>query len=183
MDNQELATRIKEADALYHDARLEAALAIYQEVLDQEETIAWAHSRIGAILAQMNDLEGAERSLLRAIELDAQLPQAHSNLGNVYYARGEFEAALAKYKDAVALDSTNPTFHENLHAAYKKLGRLSDAVGALKQAHRLDRDLGKAEAKAKMAAMKEKISKRGCLGTTTTIFVISALLAILLLVM
>lgn len=183
MENQELATRIKQADALYQEARLEAALEIYQDVLDQDESIAWAHSRIGAILAQLNDLDAAERSLLRAIELDPQLPQAHSNLGNVYYARGEFEAALTKYKDAVALDSTNPTFHENLHAAYKKLGRLSDAVGALKQAHRLDRDLGKAEAKAKMTAMKERISKRGCFGTVTTILVISTLLVAMFLVM
>lgn len=184
MENQELAARLKEADALYADAKMEAALKLYRAVLAEDDSIAWAHSRVGAILAQFNDLEGAEQALLRAIELDPMLPQAHSNLGNIYYARGQYEAALTKYKEAVAIDKSNPTFHENLHAAYKKLGKLSEAVAALKQAHRLERENARAEAKAKMSAMKETFGKgRGCLGSATTIFVILALLSLLLSVM
>lgn len=181
MENQDLTLRIKEADALYTNAHLDAALNAYQAILAEDDAIAWAHSRVGAILAQMNDLEGAEQSLMRAIELDPTLPQAHSNLGNLFYARRDYESALAKYKEAVALDPHNPTFHENLHAAYKKLGKLSDAVGALKQAHRLDRDQAKAEAKAKMSSMKQTIGKgRGCLGSVMTTFVaLSILLALL----
>lgn len=182
MDNQKMETLLKEADSLYQKARLDAALTAYQAVLAEDDTIAWAHSRMGAILAQMGDLEGAEKALLRAIELDPKLPQAHSNLGNIYYARGDYEGALRKYKEAVALDSHNPTYHENLHAAYKKLGKLSEAVAALKQAHRLERELGKEEARAKMAAMKQKLSNgpRGCLGTIATCFVISTLLIVML---
>lgn len=180
MDNQELDVQIKEADALYADAKLDAALRAYRAVLAEDDTIAWAHSRIGAIMAQKNDLDAAEQSLIRAIELDPKLPQAHSNLGNIYYARGDYQAALAKYKDAVALDQNNPTFHENLHAAYKKLGKLSEAVAALKQAHRLDRANAKDEAKAKMAAVKANFRRRGCFGSAATIFVIlTVLLAII----
>lgn len=182
MDNLELETRLKEADALYHDAKLDQALNAYRAVLAEDDSIAWAHSRIGAILAQLQDLNGAEQALLRAIELDPKLPQAHSNLGNIYYARGEYEAALAKYKEAVAIDSRNPTYHENLHAAYKKLGKLTEAVSALKQAHRLDREQGKEEAKAKMSAMKQKLSQgpRGCLGSVMTFFVMTLLLGVIL---
>lgn len=182
MENEALLNRLKEADALYQEARLDAALDAYEEILAEDDTVAWAHSRVGAILAQMRDLEGAEKALLRAVELDPKLPQAHSNLGNVYYARADYEAALAKYKDALALDGRNPTYHENLHAAYKKLGKLSEAVSALKQAHRLDRDLGKEEAKAKMSAMKQKLSQgpRGCMSSLVTFFVISIALVTIL---
>lgn len=182
MENQELTAQVKEADALYATAKLEEALRMYRAALAEDDSIAWVHSRIGAILAQMNDLPGAEEALQRAIELDPSLPQAHSNLGNIYYGRGEYEAALAKYKQAVALDSTNPTFHENLHAAYKKLGKLGDAVASLKQAHRLDRDQAKTEAKAKMAEIKQRVSRRGCLGSAT-FFVILTISAILLIMM
>ena len=173
MENQDLALRLKEADTLYANAQMGAALKAYQEILAEDDSIAWAHSRVGAILAQMNDLDGAEQSLRRAIELDPTLPQAHSNLGNIFYARGDYQSALAKYKEAVALDHNNPTFHENLHAAYKKLGKLTDAVSALKQAHRLDREHAKADAKAKMSAMKQNIGKgRGCFGSALTTFIL-----------
>ena len=81
------------------------------EVLAEDETIAWAHSRTGAILAQLGDLEAAEAHLRRAIELDPNLPQAHSNLGNLDYSRGAYEAALEKYKTAVAnWTPTTPLF-------------------------------------------------------------------------
>lgn len=181
MENQDLTLRIKEADALYTNAHMDAALKAYQAILTEDDTIAWVHSRIGAVLAQMNDLEGAERSLKRALELDPTLPQAHSNLGNIFYARGDYDSALAKYREAVALDQNNPTFHENLHAAYKKLGKLGDAVSALKQAHRLDREQAKAEAKAKMSTMKRTIGiGRGCLGSVMTIFVMLTVLIALL---
>lgn len=180
MDQQELTAQIQQADALYQAGKMEAALEQYRAILAQDETIAWAHSRVGAILAQRNDLGGAEQAFVRAIECDPKLPQAHSNLGNIYYGRGDYEAALAKYKEAVALDGTNPTFHENLHAAYKKLGKYTEAVSSLKQSHRLGRVQAKAEAKDQMDSMKKNLFKRrGCLGTAAMMLV-SALLLVTL---
>lgn len=178
MEKRNLLTQMQEADDLYAAAHLQEALRTYKAVLTEDDSIAWAHSRVGAILAQLGDLDGAEEALRRAIEHDPKLPQAHSNIGNICYARGDYEAALAKYKEAVALDANNATFHENLHAAYKKLGKVTEAVAALKQAHRLDRDQAKAETKAKLASMKQNLSRRrGCLGFTT-LLVLTLLTAI-----
>lgn len=180
MDQQELDTQIQQADALYQAGKLEAALEQYRAILAHDDTVAWAHSRVGAILAQRNDLDGAEQAFLHAIARNPKLPQAHSNLGNIYYGRGDYEAALAKYKEAVALDSTNPTFHENLHAAYKKLGKYTEAVASLKQSHRVARAQAKEEAKDHMDNMKKGMFKRkGCLGTATMMLV-SALLLVTL---
>ncbi len=164
MEQEERSPVLKQADDLYARGRLEEALQLYREVLAEDETIAWAHSRTGAILAQLGDLEAAEAHLRRAIELDPNLPQAHSNLGNLDYSRGAYEAALEKYKTAVALDPNNPTFYENLHAAYKRLGRLHEAVEAIKKAQRLKRTHFQEEARQDMAAMRGSLKRRaGCL--------------------
>jgi len=178
--NPERLEILKQADSLYATAKLSEALELYEQALAVEEN-AWAHSRAGAILAQLGDYASAETHLLRAIELDPRLPQAHSNLGNLYYARGDYEGALAKYKTAVELDEANPTFHENLHAAYKRLGRLDQAVASLKQAHKLSRSLSKEKAKEELSTMRSQFARgKGCL--PFSVLTIAALtLALLLL--
>jgi len=164
MEHEERSPILNEADALYARGRLEEALELYRKVLAEDETVAWAHSRTGAILAQLGDLDAAEAHLLRAIELDPQLPQAHSNLGNIHYSRGAYEAALEKYKAAVALDPNNPTFYKNLHAAYKRLGKLNEAVESIKKAQRLKRSHMREEANREMTAMRGDLKRRlGCL--------------------
>lgn len=164
MENEERSGILKEADDLYAKGRLEEALERYRQVLAEDETVAWAHSRIGAILAQLGDLDAAEVHLRRAIELDPKLPQAYSNLGNIDYSRGAYEAALEKYKKAVELDPDNPTFYENLHAAYKRLGKVYEAVEAIKKAQRLKRSQFRQEAGQDMARLSGSVKRRlGCL--------------------
>jgi Flp pilus assembly protein TadD len=176
MDQMDIQKLQDQADTYYREGQLEAALQAYQSILEQDPDHAWAHSRIGAIMAQWNRVDEAEAALRRAIELDPKLAQAHSNLGNIFYVRGQYEAALQKYQEAVALNPENPIFHQNLHAALKKLGRLSEAVAALKQAHRLDRQQSKEEARAKFQQSRRQIQRRlGCLPAT---FILLLLIAI-----
>ncbi len=164
MEHEELSAILKEADALYARGKLEEALELYRRVLAEDDTVAWAHSRTGAILAQLGDLDAAEAHLRRAIELDPKLPQAYSNLGNVDYTRGAYEAALEKYKKAVELDPSNPTFYENLHAAYKRLGKIYEAVEAIKKAQQLKRLQVREQADRDMAQLQGSVKRRlGCL--------------------
>lgn len=157
----------EEADKFYRENQLEKALSLYEEVVGQDPTNAWAHGRIGAIMAQWERLDEAEAALRQAIELDPTFSHAHSNLGNIFYARGDYQAALQKYQEAIAINPDNPIFHQNLHAAYKKLGKIGDAVAALKRAHKLDRQAAKEEAKQQFNATSNRIKRRlGCLPTS-----------------
>lgn len=175
MEQEQTEKLISAADASYARGLLDDALIAYREALELNPDLAWAWSRIGAILAQDGQLEDAEDHLLKAIELDPELPQAHSNLGNIFYARGEYEAALEKYKEAVRLSPSTAVFHENLHAAYKKLGKLGEAVAALKQAHRVEREQTKTEAKAKMEQVKQ--SAKGRFGCFSTVLLLASIAA------
>lgn len=49
----------------------------------------------------------AEKSLLSAIQLNANYPAAHQLLGNVYYAEGRKAEALAEYQKTLALQPDN----------------------------------------------------------------------------
>ncbi|HWI63838.1 MAG TPA: tetratricopeptide repeat protein [Symbiobacteriaceae bacterium] len=159
MENEERAQLIKEADALFARGRIDDALNAYSAILEQDPTVAWAHSRIGAIFAQKGDLDLAEQALLKALELDPELPQAHSNLGNIHYTRGEYDQAVERYQTASKLDPNNPLYHENLHAAYKKQKKLSEAVKALKHSHKLVRQNSTQQTKSEFQNLKRKV---GC---------------------
>lgn len=169
MENEERAQQIREADALFARGRADEALDAYTAILEQDPTVAWAHSRVGAIFAQKGDLDVAEQALLRALELDPELPQAHSNLGNIHYTRGEYDKAVERYQKAAELDPTNPLYHENLHAAYKKQQKLTDAVKALKHSHKLVRQSSAQQTKSEFQSLKRKV---GC----TSVIAITALL-------
>jgi tetratricopeptide (TPR) repeat protein len=173
MTTEERDELLETANEAYTMGQLNRALELYESLLTVAPDSAWAHSRIGAILAQRGHLEEAEASFERALAIDPQLAQAHSNLGNLYYGRGEYEQALVKYKEAVALLPENPVFHENLHAAYKKLGKVGDAVSALKKAHRLGRQNTKMQAQTKWANARGAVKGRfGCVLPAVLLFVI-----------
>ncbi|HYF92939.1 MAG TPA: tetratricopeptide repeat protein [Symbiobacteriaceae bacterium] len=169
MENEELAQWIKAADAQYAKGRTDGAFEAYTAVLQQDPAVAWAHSRIGAILAQRGRLDEAEQSLNKALELDPELPQAHSNLGNIYYTRGEYDRAVERYQIAAKLDPANPVYHENLHAAFKKQKKYTEAVKALKQSHKLVRDKANVETRSQFQGMKRRF---GC----ASVLLVSALL-------
>lgn len=171
MENEELAQQIREADALYTRGRTDEAMQAYMDILEKDETIAWAHSRIGAILAQEGKLEAAEQALTKALELDPELPQAHSNLGNIFYTRGQFDQAIERYQTAAKLDPTNPLYHENLHAAYKKQKKLSEAVKSLKQSHKLTREKSKDSTRSDFQTLKRKV---GCTSVIAVLLLITA---------
>ncbi|MGE5675749.1 MAG: tetratricopeptide repeat protein [Mycobacterium leprae] len=179
MDGDLDSTLIQKADSLYGQGQLQEALQAYTDALNENPSLAWAFSRIGAIHAQLGDDRQAEEALLKALAIDPHLAQAHSNLGNIFYARGEYAEALAKYREAVTLNPDNPVFHQNMHAVYKKLGKLSEAVRELKQADRLSRSQARAESKAAYEGMKTKLKGRaGCFGTVAVMLILIGVLVV-----
>jgi Flp pilus assembly protein TadD len=63
---------------------------------------------LGIAYSRLGDLDKAEASLKRALELNPRHPIAYNELGMVYRRKGQFEAARASYQKAIALV---PGFH------------------------------------------------------------------------
>jgi Flp pilus assembly protein TadD len=64
---------------------------------------------MGRVLIKQNDLDSAERFLLRALESDAQYAPAHMHLGLIYALRGERSQAMEELDLAIALSAGTPT--------------------------------------------------------------------------
>ena len=71
-----------------------------------DATGAWVN--LGIAYRESNDLENAEKSLTRALELNARHPVALNELGIVYRRTGRFAQARKSYEQVLAL---YPSFH------------------------------------------------------------------------
>jgi Flp pilus assembly protein TadD len=71
-----------------------------------DATAAWVN--LGIAYRESNDLENAEKSLTRALALNARHPVALNELGIVYRRTGRFAQARKSYEQVLAL---YPSFH------------------------------------------------------------------------
>jgi Flp pilus assembly protein TadD len=77
------------------------------------------HIDLGIAYARTGDLDHAESSLKRALELNPNHPIAHNELGMVYRRKGKFAEARASYEKAL---ESFPSFHY----AHRNLAVLCD---------------------------------------------------------
>lgn len=76
------------------------------------EDDAHAAHRVGYLLLVSGDLAGAQRELLRALDLPSLTPsfcaEVESQLAEVFYRKGEYNAARARAESALAMESVQP---------------------------------------------------------------------------
>nr|NIN71113.1 tetratricopeptide repeat protein [Gemmatimonadota bacterium]NIO30908.1 tetratricopeptide repeat protein [Gemmatimonadota bacterium] len=98
-----------------------------------------AHAALGAArLWGAWDVEGAERELQRALELNPSLAQAHNWLGDAFVARARPEEALESFHRARDLDPFSALMHRDVARLLMYLGRCEEAVSAARTAIELD---------------------------------------------
>jgi tetratricopeptide (TPR) repeat protein len=78
-------------------------IASLQKVTQSAPNLAAPYIDLGIAYRESGDLDKAEASLKRALELNAAHPIAYNELGMVYRHKGQFAAARASYEKALAL--------------------------------------------------------------------------------
>ena len=81
-----------------------------------------AHSTLGQAAAAGGDLDEAEASFQRAVELDPSTARAHAGLADIYYSREDYQAAVDAATAALGLN-------DQLTAAYGIRGLANNALG------------------------------------------------------
>jgi tetratricopeptide (TPR) repeat protein len=76
---------------------------------------------------EAGDIDAAQRSFEKALEIDRNQPRTWNYLGGIRFLRGNYFKALLEFKQAFALDPWDARACNNVGTAYEHLGRYGEA--------------------------------------------------------
>lgn len=126
--HQDGAPLLHQAVAQHQAGQLEAAAALYRQLLAAHPDHADALHLLGLVHYARGDLVAATRWVRRAIAAGPGAAVFYFNLGNILRDADELEAALAAYRQAIALQPAEADYHNNLGLACEAAGALEEAV-------------------------------------------------------
>lgn len=137
-DTRVLQILVNGADAL---ERSQQARHAADEALRLDPDLAEAHAAVGMIDFYVGwDWDSAERSFLRAIELNPNYAIAHQFYGHLLSNSLRHSEAIAEIGKARAIDPLAPVMHAFAAMFFGWSGRYEEAFGAAHRALAIDRD-------------------------------------------
>ncbi|HEX8249708.1 MAG TPA: protein kinase [Pyrinomonadaceae bacterium] len=117
------------------------AKAAALRALEIDGKLAEAHASLGRVSSVYEwDWNAAEKSYLRAIELNPNCLNAHSWLAKVYVLRHQYDEAIEESRIAQRLDPLSPQAEVSLCAAYFYARRYDEAIEKYRKAMRMQPD-------------------------------------------
>lgn len=122
-------------------ANLKAALAYYEQALQQDSGFALAYVGLAdgslAMYRETKDAQWAQKAVAageQARRLNDQLPEVNLSLGSIYAATGKPSEAIAVLSRALALAPNSDEAYRRLGAAYETAGQNNEAIAAYEKA-------------------------------------------------
>lgn len=112
-------TQYDAAVRLLEQDRYAEGVALMLQVADRQPDVTAPQINLGIAYERMGDLERAEASFAKALELNPNHPVVHDELGLLYREAGRFAEARASYEKALAI-------HPGFHFAHRNLAILCD---------------------------------------------------------
>jgi TolB-like protein/DNA-binding winged helix-turn-helix (wHTH) protein/Tfp pilus assembly protein PilF len=131
--------------ALNHEMDWARTGAGYRRALELNPGYANARHWYGYYLLLTGDLDGGEREIRRALQLDPLSPIFNANAGMAFYFGRRFDEAAAHWRNALEMHRNYPLLHSYLATAYAGKGMYPEAVAQLEKGMALSndsRDLG-----------------------------------------
>ncbi|MGK2856649.1 MAG: TPR end-of-group domain-containing protein [Thermoanaerobaculia bacterium] len=120
----------------------EAARQLYERAIELEPGFALGWAGIAVIVADQflffrrseEYRDEAERTSLRALELDESLPDAHTSRGLALTTSGRYDDAVTSFETAIALDPRGYDAHYHLGRLLWTMNRREQAIAHLERA-------------------------------------------------
>jgi tetratricopeptide (TPR) repeat protein len=113
-------------------------LAAYRRAIACDQKYVNPHINLGALLDLEDDLDGAEKEYLIALDLGYKGAIVPANLSSVHYQRKNYREALRWANDAIRADAGYANAYKMLGQAHLALGNRDEALAAFKTAAKLD---------------------------------------------
>jgi len=107
--------------------RYEEAVENFNDVLASDPTNAGAYRHLAEAYESLGEIEKAESTLKRSIQVKPDYWAGYNMLGALYLDNNQFEHAIDKFKKVIELTPDNYTGYMNLGSAYLYLGRNDEA--------------------------------------------------------
>jgi tetratricopeptide (TPR) repeat protein len=136
-----LEPRLQTTMRLADQGRLEDALHLSEQALEDHPASDEAHLTRAKVLIRAKRFGDAEKELRRAVALNPNLVEGHFLLGSVLVMRKEYDAAERSYLRAIALKPTHGLALYNLGECRLKQPNRAGAIEAFRDAVRAHPDL------------------------------------------
>jgi len=110
----EMRANYRSAVDMLKEERYEPGMALLLKMTEKMPALTAAHIDLGIAYARTGDLDRAEASLNKALQLDPKQPAGYNELGMVQRRKGQFAKARASYQAALAQSADFQFAHRNL---------------------------------------------------------------------
>src|SRR5438067_11930286 len=93
--------------------RFEPVRKGYEDFLKRHPNHAKARIAYGSFLGDLNDEDGAQDQLEKALEVETNNPAVYNNLANIYGHHGPVKRAFEFYSKAIDLNPNEPVYYHN----------------------------------------------------------------------
>jgi tetratricopeptide (TPR) repeat protein len=124
--------------ALFHQGRLDEALAEFTEALRLKPDFDLVHNNLGDLLSRQGRPEEALARYAEAVRINPGSVELRNNLGMALFRQGRIDEAIAQYAEALRIHPGNAEVHNNLGAALNARGRVDEAIAQYSEVLRLD---------------------------------------------
>jgi tetratricopeptide (TPR) repeat protein len=94
-------------------ARFEPIKQAYEDFLRRHPNHAKARIAYGSFLGDLNDEDGAQEQLEKALEIETNNPAVYNNLANIYGHHGPVKRSFEFYAKAIDLNPNEPVYYHN----------------------------------------------------------------------
>jgi len=94
-------------------ARFEPIKQSYEDFLRRHPEHAKARIAYGSFLGDLNDEDGSQEQLEKALEIETNNPAVYNNLANIYGHHGPVKRSFEFYAKAIELNPKEPVYYHN----------------------------------------------------------------------
>ena len=148
---------LADANAKTDAGSYEEALALFNDLLEENPTLVDAHLGVGRTYEKMGDLEKAEPAYARAASLDVENFEAQFGHARVLSGLQRFAEAIRAYHRALVVRPESVEANAGMADAYLKLNQAQEALAFAEKAVELAKDDG--EARVRLAVALERVGR------------------------